>query len=131
VKSNPLKFRKLIAAAKAVQRNAHAPYSKFRVGAALLTKSGKVYTGVNVENASYGLTNCAERVAVGKAVSEGHRQFQAIAVVAPSAALSPCGACRQVLAEFGECVVICADSHNTRRVKIHLLSELLPHSFKL
>jgi len=131
VKSNPLKFRKLIAAAKAAQRNAHAPYSKFRVGAALLTKSGKVYTGVNVENASYGLTNCAERVAVGKAVSEGHRQFQAIAVVAPSNALSPCGACRQVMAEFGECVVICADSRNTRRVKIHLLSELLPHSFKL
>jgi cytidine deaminase len=131
MKSNPLKFRKLIAAAKAAQQNAHAPYSKFRVGAALLTKSGKVYTGVNVENASYGLTNCAERVAVGKAVSEGHRKFQAIAVVAPSAALSPCGACRQVLAEFGECVVICADSRNTRRLRIHLLSELLPHTFKL
>ena len=131
MKSNPLKFRKLIAATKAAQRNAHAPYSKFRVGAALLTKSGKVYTGVNVENASYGLTNCAERVAVGKAVSEGHRKFQAIAVVAPSAALSPCGACRQVLAEFGECVVICADSRNTRRLRIHLLSELLPHTFKL
>ena len=131
MKSNALKFRKLIATAKAAQRNAHAPYSKFRVGAALLTKSGQVYTGVNVENASYGLTNCAERVAVGKAVSEGHRKFQAIAVVAPSTALSPCGACRQVLAEFGECVVICADSRNTRRLKIHLLSELLPHTFKL
>lgn len=127
----PLKFRKLITAAKAVQRHAHAPYSKFRVGAALLTKSGKVYTGVNVENASYGLTNCAERVAVGKAVSEGHRQFQAIAVVAPTAHLSPCGACRQVLAEFGDCVVICADSRNTRRVAVYLLSELLPRSFKL
>ena len=131
MKSNPLKFRKLLAAAKAAQHNAHAPYSKFRVGAALLTKSGKVYAGVNVENASYGLTNCAERVAVGKAVSEGHRKFQAIAVVAPSTALSPCGACRQVLAEFGDCVVICADSRNTRRVRIHLLSELLPHTFKL
>jgi cytidine deaminase len=116
MKSNSLKFRKLIAAAKAAQRNAHAPYSKFRVGAALL---------------SYGLANCAERVAIGKAVSEGHRKFQAIAVVAPSAALSPCGACRQVIAEFGECVVICADSRNTRRLHIHLLSELLPHSFKL
>ena len=131
MKSSSLKFRKLLAAARAAQRNAHAPYSKFRVGAALLTKSGKVYTGVNVENASYGLTNCAERVAVGKAVSEGHRKFQAIAVVAPSAALSPCGACRQVLAEFGECVIICADSRNTRRLRIHLLSELLPHTFKL
>jgi cytidine deaminase len=131
VKSSSLKFRKLIAAAKAAQRHAHAPYSRFRVGAALLTKSGRLYTGVNVENASYGLTNCAERVAVGKAVSEGHRQFQAIAVVAPSAALSPCGACRQVLAEFGDCVVICADSRNMRRVRIHRLSELLPHTFKL
>ena len=131
MKSSPLKFRKLIAAAKAAQRNAHAPYSRFRVGAALLTKSGKVYTGVNVENASYGLTNCAERVAVGKAVSEGHRQFRAIAVVAPSAALSPCGACRQVLAEFGDCVVICADSRNTKRARVYLLSELLPHTFKL
>ena len=125
------RFRKLIAAARAAQKNAHAPYSRFKVGAALLTKSGKVYTGVNVENASYGLTNCAERVAVGKAVSEGHRKFQAIAVVAPSNALSPCGACRQVMAEFGECVVICADSRNPRRVRIHLLSELLPHVFKL
>ena len=121
----------MIAAAKAAQRNAYAPYSKFRVGAALLTKSGKVYTGVNVENASYGLANCAERVAIGKAVSEGHRKFQAIAVVAPNTAISPCGACRQVMAEFGECVVICADSRNTRRLKIHLLSELLPHSFRL
>jgi cytidine deaminase len=131
VKSTSPKFRKLIAAAMAARRNAHAPYSKFRVGAALLTKSGKVYTGVNVENASYGLTNCAERVAIGKAVSEGHRKFQAIAVAAPSASLSPCGACRQVLAEFGEMVVICADSRNTKRLQIHLLSELLPHTFKL
>ncbi len=124
-------FRKLIAAAKAAQRRAHAPYSKFRVGAALLTKSGKVYTGVNVENASYGLTICAERVAITKAVSEGHRQFQAIAVVAPSNALSPCGACRQVLAEFGEMTVICADSRNLRKLQVHLLSELLPHAFEL
>ena len=131
MKSSSLQLRKLIAAAKTAQRNAHAPYSKFRVGAALLTKSGRIFTGVNVENASYGLTNCAERVAVGKAVSEGHRQFRAIAVVAPSAALSPCGACRQVLAEFGDCVVICADSRNTKRVRIHVLSELLPHTFKL
>ena len=124
-------FRKLIAAAKTTQRHAHAPYSKFRVGAALLTKSGKVYTGVNVENASYGLTICAERVAITKAVSEGHRQFKAIAVVAASANLSPCGACRQVLAEFGEMVVVCADSRNPRKIRLHLLSELLPHAFKL
>ena len=131
MKSTSPRFRKLIAAAAAARRNAHAPYSKFRVGAALLTKSGKVYTGVNVENASYGLTNCAERVAVGKAVSEGHRQLQAVAVAGPSTVLSPCGACRQVLSEFGDCVVICVDSRNTKRVRINLLSELLPHSFKL
>lgn len=131
MKRSPSQFRKLIAAAKAAQRNAHAPYSKFRVGAALLTKSGKVYTGVNVENASYGLTVCAERTAVFKAVSEGHRKFSAIAVVAPSASLSPCGACRQVLAEFGEMVVICTDSRNPQRFRLYLLSELLPHAFRL
>ena len=125
------RLRRLIAVAKAAQRNAHAPYSKFRVGAALLTKTGKVYTGCNVENASYGLTICAERVVVTKAVSEGHRKFQAIAVVAPSTALSPCGACRQVLAEFGEMVVVCADSRNASKLRLYLLSELLPHAFKL
>jgi cytidine deaminase len=121
---------KLIAAAKAAQRHAHAPYSKFRVGAALLTKAGKVYTGVNVENASYGLTICAERVAVTKAVSDGHRQFRALAVVAPSASLSPCGACRQVLAEFGDFTVICADSRNLKRTKVYRLVDLLPHAFE-
>ena len=121
----------MVALAKACQANAYAPYSKFRVGSALLTASGKIFPGVNVENASYGLTMCAERVAVGKAVSEGHRKFRAIAIVAPSARVTPCGACRQVLAEFGQCVVICADSRNTRRVRVYLLSELLPHAFKL
>ena len=131
MKRDSTQFRKLIAAAKAAQRNAHAPYSKFRVGAALLTKNGKVYTGVNVENASYGLTNCAERVAVGKAVSDGNRKFQVLAVVAPSSNLSPCGACRQVLAEFGEMIVICVDSRNLRKQRVYMLSELLPNAFKL
>jgi len=131
MKSGSLKFRKLIALAKAAQKNAYAPYSKFRVGAALLAKSGKVYTGVNVENASYGLTNCAERVAMGKAVSEGERTFEAIAVVAPSDALSPCGACRQVLAEFGDMKVICVDSRNTKRARTYKVSGLLPKTFAL
>lgn len=130
VKNSP-QFRKLIAAAKAAQRAAYAPYSKFRVGAALLTRSGKIYTGVNVENASFGLTICAERVAIGKAVSEGNRQFTAIACVAPSKNLSPCGACRQVLAEFGCMTVICADSRNLKRVQIYQLAKLLPHVFEL
>ena len=124
-------YHRLLAAAKAAQRRAHAPYSQFRVGAALLTKSGQIYTGCNVENASYGLTICAERVAVTKAVSEGHRQFQAIAVIAPSKALSPCGACRQFLAEFGDLTVLCADSRNLQRVQTYRLSELLPHAFEL
>jgi cytidine deaminase len=121
----------LLRAARAAQRQAHAPYSQFPVGAALLTESGKLYTGCNVENASYGLTICAERVAVTKAVSEGHRQFQAIALVAPHKNLTPCGACRQFLAEFGELTVICADSRNLKHVRSYPLAELLPHSFEL
>ena len=133
----PATLRRLIAAAQAARRHAHAPYSRFRVGAALLTASsnglpasGKVYTGVNVENASYGLTICAERVAIGKAVSEGHRSFRAIAIAAPGANPAPCGACRQVLAEFGDCLVICVDSRHPRRVRIYQLAELLPHAFR-
>lgn len=117
-------------AALAARRNAYAPYSKFRVGAAVLAGNGKIYTGSNVENASYGLTICAERVAVGKAVSAGQRNFIALAVVAPSATPFPCGACRQVLAEFGDCVVVCADSRRPKRRHLQLLSELLPRSFR-
>jgi cytidine deaminase len=123
--------KKLLRAARAARKNAYAPYSKFAVGAAILAKNGKIFTGVNIENASYGLTNCAERVAVGKAVSEGCKKFQAIAVVAPSANLSPCGACRQVLAEFGNFIVICADARNSKRVRVQKLSDLLPQTFKL
>jgi cytidine deaminase len=94
VTHTPQKFRKLIAAAMTARRHAHAPYSRLRVGAALLARSGKIYTGANVENASYGLTICAERVAVGKAVSDGHRRFQAIAVVAASSS-APTRAARE------------------------------------
>lgn len=131
VTHTPQKFRKLIAAALIARRHAHAPYSGVRVGAALLTRNGKIYSGANVENASYGLTICAERVAVGKAVSDGHRRFQAIAVVAPASNPTPCGACRQVLAEFGDCLVICANARHTRKTRIYLLSELLPCAFRL
>lgn len=91
----------LIAAARAARDNAHAPFSKFRVGAAVHAKSGRIFTGCNIENASYGLTICAERVAIFKAISEGEQDFEAIAVVTDADALTPpCGACRQIIWEF-------------------------------
>ncbi|MEI2330373.1 cytidine deaminase [Priestia megaterium] len=93
--------KQLIDEAIAASKQAHVPYSQFHVGAALLTIDGKIYRGCNIENASYGLTNCAERTAIFKAVSEGDKQFSAIAVVGDTdGPISPCGACRQVLAEF-------------------------------
>lgn len=108
-------------------RKAYAPYSGFGVGAALQTCSGQVFTGCNVENASYGLTICAERVAVTKAVSEGQRDFEAMAVVSPGGAM-PCGACRQVLAEFNpDMRVIVADLEGNRCE--FRLTELLPQAF--
>lgn len=127
----PRQARRLLNVAQQARRHAYAPYSKFRVGAALLTATGKVFTGVNVENASYGLTICAERVALGNAVAAGHRRFTALAVVAPAPAGTPCGACRQVLAEFGDCIVIAADARNTRHVQTYQLRELLPRAFGL
>jgi cytidine deaminase len=118
----------LVEIAKKARENAYAPYSKFKVGAAILTEDGRIFTGVNVENASYGLSICAERVAVFKAVSEGYRKFKAIAVVADTDnPTPPCGACRQVLAEFGNIDVIMANLKGD--VKIMKLSELLPEAF--
>lgn len=91
----------LIAAALAARRFAYAPYSNYNVGAALLTKTGRLYTGCNIENAAYGLSNCAERTALFKAISEGAKEFAALAVAVDGLkAASPCGACRQVLREF-------------------------------
>ncbi|MBC8263239.1 MAG: cytidine deaminase [Anaerolineales bacterium] len=120
-------YDSLIAKAMAAREKAHAPYSQFAVGAALLAKSGRVYTGCNVENASYGLSICAERTAVFKAVSEGERDFEAIAVVTDKG-VTPCGACRQVLMEFGEDIrVIVADEAGGYRV--FGLQELLPEAF--
>jgi cytidine deaminase len=90
-----------IAAARAVRELAYAPYSNFKVGAALVSTDGRVFTGCNVENISYGLTMCAERVALGRAMAEGVHEFSAVAIVADTdKPVSPCGACRQVLAEF-------------------------------
>ena len=119
----------LVAAARRARRNAVAPYSTFKVGAALLTADGTVITGCNIENATYGLTLCAERVAMFTALAAGHRRFTRIAVVAATAAPTPpCGACRQVLWEFGgDLDVILA---NLRRESgRYRLSDLLPLPF--
>lgn len=117
----------LVAAAAEVRERAYVPYSHFAVGAALLTADGKVYSGCNIENASYGLTICAERVAVFQAVTDGLRDIQAIAVIT-EAGVAPCGACRQVLAEFNPNMqVIIADTHNQRRY--YTLRDLLPETF--
>lgn len=110
------------------QKKSYSPYSKYPVGAAILTKSGEIYLGCNVENASYGLTNCAERTAVFKAVSEGHREIEAVAVVTRDGGM-PCGACRQVLNEFNPNMeIIAADDQGTVYLET-TLDLLLPHAF--
>jgi len=124
---------RLVAAALKARLRAVAPYSGFSVGAALLASSGRVYSGVNVESASYGLTICAERVALFKAMSEGERQFEAMAVVASVAGgAMPCGACRQLLAEYApQAVVFTADSRRPGVVRKFNVKELLPLAFTL
>ena len=115
----------LIGLAREARARAYAPYSNFAVGAALLGASWRVYTGCNVENVSYGLTICAERVAVGKAVSEGEREFIAVAVVTQNGA-SPCGACRQVLSEFGPDMQVVIARAEGDEYEVYSLQELLP-----
>ena len=119
----------LVQRATEAREHAYAPYSSFKVGAALLASNGRVFTGCNVENATYGLTVCAERVALWKAVSEGERKVVAIAVVADGERPpSPCGACRQLLWEFsGDIEVITANLRGARQS--YHLSELFPHPF--
>ena len=122
-------LRELTRLARQARRRAHAPYSRFKVGAALRTKSGEIVTGCNVENASYGLTLCAERVAVFKAVSEGLRRFDAITVVADGKRpAAPCGPCRQILWEFCGDIVVHMENLEGRR-ETRRLSELLPFPF--
>ena len=116
----------LVAAAWKAREAAYAPYSQFAVGAALLAAGGRIFTGCNVENLSYGLTQCAERTAICSAVAAGVREFAALAVVADTAVpVSPCGACRQVMAEFGVPRVILAN--RTERLEFSL-KELLPRA---
>lgn|SRR5690349_14366552 len=123
--------RDLIAAAVTASKRAVAPYSKFHVGAALLTRSGKIIAGANVESASYGLTCCAERVALFKALTEGEKDFIAVAVVAPvDKGAMPCGACRQLLAEYAaDAKVWTADSRAPKRIRTFTVRGLLPEAF--
>jgi cytidine deaminase len=124
-----MNYKALAKRALLAKRFSHSPYSHFRVGAALLTSTGKVFTGCNVENSSYGLTNCAERTALFKAVSEGHKKFKAIAIASDENGFTPpCGACRQVIIELaGNIDVILAK--NNGETKIIPMKKLLPHAF--
>jgi cytidine deaminase len=119
----------LQAAALAARENAHAPYSKFRVGAALEDAGGRVHTGCNIENSTYGLTLCAERVAVFKAISEGAREFRRIAIAADAETLTPpCGACRQILWEFcGDIEIVLVNLRG--KSEVLRLKELFPRAF--
>lgn len=118
----------VLAAARAVQAQAYAPYSRYRVGAAVETGDGAIFAGCNVENASYGLSMCAERVAVGNAVAGGQRQLRRIVIVSDSEPPAPpCGACRQVLAEFGAGLVV--ESVGPGQTRRWVLGDLLPSAF--
>lgn len=125
--------QRLLAAAMKARLRAVAPYSRFRVGAALLAGSGEIYSGANVESASYGLTCCAERVALFKALTEGEREFEAIAIVAAMTdGAMPCGACRQLLAEYApEAVVLAGDSRRPGAAREFNVKSLLPGAFRL
>lgn len=131
-----MEYTELMRLACLAREKAYAPYSHFAVGAALLCRNGKVYTGCNIENAAFSPTNCAERTAFFKAVSEGERDFSAMAITggsmgqAPNAVCSPCGVCRQVMAEFcgADFVVLLG---NTQKIEPYTLASLLPASFSL
>jgi cytidine deaminase len=126
-----LKSSELYAQAKDVRRLAYAPYSHFEVGAALLASDGRVFTGVNVENASYALSLCAERSALAAAIGGGARAFTVIAIAGPQgASVPPCGACRQALAEFGESIAVVFAGDDGELVE-RPLAALLPHAFGL
>ena len=123
-----LEIQKLMDCAIKARENAYSPYSHFAVGAALLCEDGTLFEGGNIENASYGLTNCAERTAIFKAVSEGHTKFKALAVVADTEGpCAPCGACRQVMAEFKIPLIIMGNLMGN--IKIVTMEEVLPFSF--
>jgi cytidine deaminase len=123
------KRKELVEAASAVRENSYAPYSKFRVGAAVETKDGKIYSGCNIESASYGLTVCGERVAIWKAVSEGEHEFRQIAVVVDTEELTPpCGVCRQILWEFCGNVPVTLANLSGKSETV-MMEDLLPRAF--
>ena len=128
-----INLKKLVAAAAQARLGSVSPYSKFKVGAALLTQSGEIIGGANVESASYGLTCCAERVALFKALTDGRKKFVAVAVVARcEGGPMPCGACRQLLAEYApKAAVFVADSADLKTVRKFTVKKLLPAAFVL
>ncbi len=132
--TTPTSPEMLVPRAVEASGNAYAPFSKFQVGAAIVVEDGSVFVGCNVENSSYGLTLCAERNAIFAAVAAGHRKLKAVAVVAKGDPLPwPCGACRQVIAEFAEpdCPIYVASVDNPTHIESTTLGDLLPHSFRL
>ena len=123
-------LKQLFEAAKAASENAYSPYSNFEVGAAVLTKNNKIFTGCNIENASFGVTVCAERTAIFKAVSDGEREFEAIAIYVNSDQLfPPCGVCRQVMSEFSSDMIVIYG--NDKKIVESDIMKLLPESFSL
>lgn len=129
--SKELIYKELIKKALEAKEFAYCPYSNYKVGAALLTRSGKIYMGCNIENASFGATNCAERTAIFKAVSKGDTDFVAIAIVTSSNDFAkPCGICRQVIAEFmdDDAIILCADKDGN--YEIYTVGEMIPHAFR-
>lgn len=125
-----IRNRELFLKAKEALKNAYAPFSGFTVGAALLTDTGNIYTGVNVENSSIGATICAERTAFVKAISEGEKKFEKIAVVSGEGAVMPCGICRQFMFEFEDDLIIIT-GNDEDNLKEYTISELLPEGFRL
>ena len=127
--SSAERWQAVLEAALAARNRAYAPYSHFAVGAAVQAKSGVIYSGCNVENASYGLTICAERTALVQAIAAGEREFSILAVVADTPQpVAPCGACRQVMAEFGVDIIVLANLAGD--VSVYRLEELLPAAFR-
>ena len=123
-------YENLVKLANNIKQNAYAPYSNFHVGAALIGNSGKVYTGVNVENSSYGATICAERTAILKAISEGERNIKILAIASDSEDYTyPCGICRQVILEFADENLVILCSNNKGEYKVFNLNEFLPNAF--